>query len=212
MQKPIVKGARPTFLEELALQRWDDHRYYHQSRINQSLHFFSALCFITAYVFIPINPVVSVMLGWILAMVSRQAGHFFFEPKSFDHVNQATHEHKEAIKVGYNLYRKVWLMSIWLLSPLLLVWDPALFGLMTPHESAYDFLHNTSVLWLVVGAGAVLLRTLYLCLFWNVQSGLVWCTKIITDPFHDAKIYSRAPLALLRGELIDPMHDVVGSP
>lgn len=212
MHKPTVTGARPNFLEELALQRWDDHRYYHQSRINQSLHFFSALCFIAAYVFIPIQPVVSVLLGWILAMVSRQAGHFFFEPKSFDHVNQATHEHKEAIKVGYNLQRKVWLMSIWVLSPLLLVWDPALFGLLTPHESTYDFLHNTSVLWLVVGAGAVLLRTLYLCLFWNVQSGLVWCAKILTDPFHDAKIYSGAPLALLRGELIDPMHDVVGTP
>ncbi len=211
MQRPTVRGSRPTFFEELALQRWDDHRYYHQSRINQSLHFFSALCFLTAYVFIPINPVVSVMLGWVLAMVSRQAGHFFFEPKSYDHVNRATHEHKEAIKVGYNLSRKVWLMSIWVLSPLLLVWDPSLAGLMTPHESNYQFLHNVSVLWLCVGAGAVLLRTLYLCIFWNVQSGLVWCTKILTDPFHDAKIYAGAPLALLRGERIDPMHDVLGN-
>ena len=25
-----------TFLESLAEQRWDDHRYYHHSRINQS--------------------------------------------------------------------------------------------------------------------------------------------------------------------------------
>ncbi len=28
--------------------------------------------------------------------------------------------------------------------------------------------------------------------------------KILTDPFHDIKIYHKAPLALLRGELIDP--------
>jgi len=27
-----------TFREALAEQRWDDHRYYHHSRINQSLH------------------------------------------------------------------------------------------------------------------------------------------------------------------------------
>ena len=29
-------------------------------------------------------------------------------------------------------------------------------------------------------------------------------TKILTDPFHDIKLYYKAPLALLRGELIDP--------
>jgi len=26
------------FFEMLRVQRWDDHRYYHHSRINQSLH------------------------------------------------------------------------------------------------------------------------------------------------------------------------------
>ena len=29
------------FLQALEVQRWDDHRYYHQSRINQSLHLVS---------------------------------------------------------------------------------------------------------------------------------------------------------------------------
>ena len=42
----------------------------------------------------------------------------------------------------------------------------------------------------------------------DVQTGLVWLTKIVTDPFHDVLLYHRAPLYLLRGELIDPMgHD-----
>ena len=40
-------------------------------------------------------------------MTTRQSGRFFFEPRGYDHVNQATHEHKEEIKVGYNLRRKV---------------------------------------------------------------------------------------------------------
>jgi len=31
----------------------------------------------------------------------------------------------------------------------------------------------------------------------------VWMLKILTDPFHDLKLYWKAPLALLRGELID---------
>ena len=38
-------------------------------------------------------------------------------------------------------------------------------------------------------------------------------TKILTDPFHDIKLYHKAPLYLLRGELIDPMQHVdPGSP
>jgi len=32
----------------------------------------------------------------------------------------------------------------------------------------------------------------------------VWAVKILTDPFHDIKLYHKAPLYLLRGELIDP--------
>ena len=48
-------------------------------------------------------------------MTSRQIGHFFFEPKGFDDVNQATHEYKEAVKVGYNLRRKAILHVVWAL-------------------------------------------------------------------------------------------------
>jgi hypothetical protein len=36
----------------------------------------------------------------------------------------------------------------------------------------------------------------------------VWCAKILTDPFHDVKLYAGAPLALSRGERVDPMLDV----
>jgi hypothetical protein len=39
----------------------------------------------------------------------------------------------------------------------------------------------------------------------DVTTGLVWALKIMTDPFHDILLYWRSPLALLRGELIDPM-------
>ena len=48
-----------------------------------------------------------------------------------------------------------------------------------------------------------------LCLQQSALTGVVWFTKILTDPFHDVKLYCRAPLALLRGELVDPMDDVV---
>src|SRR5262249_151194 len=101
-----------TFLNALSEQRWDDHRYYHHSRINQSLHFGRGLTFIGAYALIFVKPAAAVMLGWLVAMPSRQIGHFFFEPKGYDEANHATHQHKEDIKVGYNLRRKAVLMSV----------------------------------------------------------------------------------------------------
>src|SRR5499427_9829717 len=119
------------FLRALDEQRWDDHRYYHHSRINQSLHLVSALSFLTAYVLLFTNPAAAALVGWLVAMVSRQSGHFFFEPKGYDVVNDATHEHKESVKVGYNLRRKVVLHVIWILSPLPLYFHPTFFGMIS---------------------------------------------------------------------------------
>jgi len=193
-----------SFLEALRIQRWDDHRYYHHSRINQSLHFVSALSFLFSYVMIFKDPAISALAGWLVAMTTRQSGHFFFEPKDYDLVNRASHEYKERIKVGYNLRRKVVLLTIWALSPLPLTFDPTLFGIFTPHATKTDFIRHVAEIWLTVGIGGVLFRTVQLFLIKDVQTGLVWATKILTDPFHDIKLYHKAPLALLRGELIDP--------
>jgi hypothetical protein len=192
------------FLATLRTQRWDDHRYYHHSRINQSLHFVSAISFLFSYVMIFKDPAISALAGWLVAMTTRQTGHFFFEPKDYDTVNQASHEHKEEIKVGYNLRRKVVLLTIWALSPLALYFDPTLFGIFTPAAGKMDFIRHVAEVWLVIGIGGVLFRTVHLFFLKDVQSGLVWATKILTDPFHDIKLYHKAPLALLRGELIDP--------
>ena len=123
-----------TFNEALAQQRWDDHRYYHHSLMNQSLHLFSALSFLCAYVLVWSEPAQAVFIAWVLAMPSRQIGHFFFEPRDYDVVNQATHEHKEEIKLGYNLQRKVVLMTAWACAPLILLLDPTLFGLLDDRD------------------------------------------------------------------------------
>ena len=194
------------FLYALKTQRWDDHRYYHHSRINQSLHFLSASSFVIAYAMLWKDPAIAALIGWLVAMVSRQSGHFFFEPKDYDHVNQATHEHKEEIKVGYNLRRKVVLMGIWAASPLLLYIDPTCFGLFDAHADGLSYLRHLGELWLAIGVGGLLFRTVHLFFLKDVQTGLVWLTKILTDPFHDMKLYYKSPVYLLRGELIDPMH------
>ena len=193
-------------LKTLETQRWDDHRYYHHSRVNQSLHLISALSFLVAYVYLFIDPVVSALIAWLFSMSTRQIGHFFFEPKGFDEINLATHEYKEEIKVGYNLQRKIVLLAIWALSPLALWIDPSLWGLVTAHDSDLALLRNVGLMWLVIGVGGLLFRTVHLFFIKDVQTGLVWMCKILTDPFHDVKLYARAPLYLLKGELIDPMH------
>lgn len=195
-------------LEELRVQRWDDHRYYHHSRINQSLHFVSAVSFLVAYVMLFINPAWAALIAWGISMTSRQAGHFFFEPKTYDQVNQATHEHKEDIKLGYNLRRKVVLMSLWAAAPAALYFSPTFFGMIEAGVGLAGYLHNLGMVWLAIGIGGAVFRSVHLFFLKNVTTGLVWLLKIITDPFHDILLYWKSPLALLKGEWIDPMLDV----
>ena len=76
------------FLETLRIQRWDDHRYYHHSRVNQSLHLISAISFLVAYAMVFSDPATAALIAWLVSMVTRQAGHFFFEPKGYDEINE----------------------------------------------------------------------------------------------------------------------------
>lgn len=198
------------FLRTLQEQRWDDHRYYHHSRINQSLHLLSAISFLCCYALLFTSPVAAALIGWFVAMISRQLGHFFFEPTGYDEVNRATHEYKESVKVGYNLHRKVVLLSIWCLIPLALYLRPDFFGLVETHSSSAEFLENLSRLWIALGIGAVLFRTVHLFFLKDITSGLAWFTKILTDPFHDIKLYYKAPLHVMRGQLLDPMDSASG--
>ena len=195
------------FREELSKQRWDDHRFYHHNRINQFLHLISATCFLASYVLIFIDPVAAVLIGWLLAMVARQTGHFFFEPKTYDEVNNASHEYKESIKVGYNLNRKIVLLTIWVLAPVPLFFDPTYFGLFEARAGAQGFIHNMSLLWLTIGIGAILFRGVHLFFIMGFQSGCVWMSKILTDPFHDVKIYYKSPYYIMKGEMYDDMSD-----
>ncbi|HVK30907.1 MAG TPA: hypothetical protein VM845_00215 [Burkholderiaceae bacterium] len=197
-----------SFLETLATQRWDDHRYYHHSRINQSLHLVSAISFVIAYGLLFVDPAWAALLAWTVSMTTRQAGHFFFEPRGYDHVNQATDEHKEAIKVGYNIRRKIVLLAVWALLPVVLWVAPSVFGLIEPAADFNGYLHDLGLSWLALGAAGLLFRVGQLWVTQGPMQALAWMTKILTDPFHDIWLYHRAPLHLLRGELIDPMPHV----
>jgi hypothetical protein len=193
-----------TIFETLREQRWDDHRYYHHSRINQFLHLLSALSFIVAYVYLFIDPVISAYIAWLFAMTTRQAGHFFFEPKDYDTYNQATQDHKEAIKIGYNLKRKRVLIACWLAVPLLAYFDAALFNFVMPDAAPDTLIDRIGWGWLWLGLAAVVFRMIQLTAIQSRRVALVWCIKILTDPFHDAVIYRKSPIYLLKGQLIDP--------
>jgi hypothetical protein len=197
-----------SFFETVATQRWDDHRYYHHSRINQFLHLISALSFLVAYAFLFIDPVVSALVAWLVSMTTRQIGHFFFEPKDYDHVNQATHEYKEEIKVGYNLYRKIVLLSVCAAIPVIAYWMPDALQWAVPEAYEDTPIRMTAMAWLFLGIGGLVFRVLQLWKQENLTAGLAWAYKIITDPVHDIKMYHKAPLYLLRGQMIDPMDHV----
>ncbi len=192
-------------LQTLKTQRWDDHRFYHHCRINQSLHLISAISFLVAYVYLFIDPVVSALVAWLISMTTRQIGHFFFEPKGFDEVNQVSHEYKEEIKVGYNLNRKIVLLSICAAVPVMAFWTPEILNWAVPVAYEDTPIRMTAMAWLFLGMAGLLFRVLQLWKQENLMAGVAWGLKIITDPVHDIMLYHKAPLYLLRGERIDPM-------
>jgi len=113
------------------------------------------------------------------------------------------------VKVGYNLRRKVILHSLWAAVPIALYFSPTVFGTFKqPWTDLSTYAEHLARLWLVLAGGALVFRTVHLFFLRGVKTGLVWFTKILTDPFHDVKLYCRAPLHLLRGELVDPMDEV----
>jgi hypothetical protein len=191
------------FRETLHQQRWDDHRLYHHSLVNQSLHFFSATTFVCCYVLLLFDPGIASFIAWTLAMASRQSGHFFFEPKGYDSANQVTHKYKEEVKTGYNLFRKWILMGIWMGSPLLLVLSPTLLGLFKPSTNWVDVIRHIGYIWLILGGAAVFVRVVQLYIAHDLLTGVAWATKVLTDPFSDIKLYHNSPMRLLRGERLD---------
>lgn len=194
-----------TFMKLVHQLQHDDHRYYHQCRINQTLHLVSALSFLCAYVLVFFDPASAGLVGWLVGMVTRQSGHIFFEPRGFDAHHQVSYEHKESIKVGYNMRRKAVLIGVWLALPVCLALDPSLLGLIRPASGPLGYLHDIGLLWFSLGAAGLLFRTVHLFFIRGPIWGMAWFVKILLDPFHNVAIYWRSPLALIRGQRLDPL-------
>ena len=65
--------------------------------------------------------------------------------------------------------------------------------MFSPAANKTEFVRQVATIWLALGIGGVLFRTVQLFVIKDVQTGLVWATKILTDPFHDIKLYHKAP-------------------
>ena len=185
-------------MQTLRTQRWDDHRFYHHSLVNQSLHLVSAISFVIAYGLLFVDPALAAILAWCVSMTTRQAGHFFFEPRGYDHVNDVTDAYKEEVKVGYNIRRKIVLMTAWVAVPAVLWLQPSLFGLIEPATTPAGTVHDVGIAWLALGVAGLAFRVGQLWITQGAITGLAWGTKIVTDPFHDIVLYHRAPTKLVR--------------
>ncbi len=199
------KTNMQSFVEKIRILQRDDHRYYHQCRINQSLHLISAISFLLAYALLFIEPAAAGIVGWLVGMVTRQSGHIFFEPRGYDQINSATDEYKESIKVGYNMRRKAILIAVWLSMPVILLVSPSFFGLITPAAGLQDWTHDVGLMWLALAVVGLAFRTVHLFFIRGTAWGLAWACKILLDPFHNVAIYWKSPFALMRGQRYDPL-------
>lgn len=193
------------FCQEMQHQRWDDLRFYHQSYMNQTLHLISALGFLTAYVLAFFDFTTAIFFGWIVAMVPRQIGHFVFEPHDYDTVNDIDDNRKESIKVGFNLNKKVWLISFWIIMSAMAYLSPTLFGLVDAYTNQAEFLDHLALTWAFVAVVGFMFRGIQLMITHSFTTGFVWWVKIITEPLHNLPVYYKAPLHVLRGDKLDPM-------
>jgi hypothetical protein len=103
------------------------------------------------------------------------------------------------------LHRKIVLLAIWALIPVVAYVAPQYVTWMVPEAYEDTFLRLVGMSWLMLGLAGLLFRVGQLCIIDSAQAAFAWAIKIITDPFHDIKLYYRSPIYLLRGELIDPM-------
>ena len=147
------------------------------------------------------------LIGWLVAMTTRQAGHFFFEPQGLRRLNQATPRaqgrDQGRLQSAAQGRADDDLGAVAAVRSISIRPCSASSSRTRPPASSSA---TSALIWLVVGVGGLLFRTVHLFFIKDVQTGLVWTTKILTDPFHDIMLYYKAPLYLLRGELIDPQH------
>ena len=136
------------FFEELKTQRWDDHPFYHHSRINQALHLVSAISFTVAYVLVFTHRSRPCCWRGCRRRAARSATSFS-NRKSYDTINQATHDHKEDISSATTAAQGR-AMSVWAVSPWRVFRSDAVRHFRAAHRRLHIHAH-TALMWLGIG-------------------------------------------------------------
>jgi hypothetical protein len=75
-----------------------------------------------------IDPAMAALIGWCVSMTRARPGTSSSSRAATTRSTSVTDEYKEAIKVGYNMRRKVVLMAVWAAMPLVLWLRPRCSG------------------------------------------------------------------------------------
>lgn len=186
-------------VREIQLQLQQDHDLYHHSLVNQSLHFFSGCQNIVAYILFFSGHFVSAVSLGLVSWFIRQSGHFFFESKEYDEINQMTFEEKEAEKVGANLHRKLLMigglaafLTLFFVTPDKLVTFAQMCGYAA--EGPFSALIFFSFLVFIF---TWVSRSVWLMFNRSLMTGVCWFIKILYDPINDLVRYHDSPLKLM---------------
>ena len=139
--------------------------------------------------------------GWIIGIILGAVGYWFIQKKAAEHPEAQQRYEQAAATAFTNAGVTASNMSDALRAKL---------DTLDLHgDQIKDELAKTGEVIPVKPKRGLLFRTVHLFFIRDIETGLVWMTKILTDPFNDFKLYCKAPLALLRGELIDPGLDIL---
>jgi len=154
--------------------------------------------FLCAYVMAFSDPAMAALIGWLIAMTTRQVGHSSSSRAAT--IRSTMHRRLQGRDQGRIQHPSA--SSCCSLSgpPRFSFWFSIqrCSGSSSPCRYA-EFIRHVGEVWLVVGlAGIAFARSSCSSSRIFDRTGVV--TKIATDPFHDIKLYHRAPLHLLAGK------------
>ena len=135
------------FMAMLRTQRFDDYRYYHQSRINQTLHLIGAIIFLGCYALL-FGDAACGRTGRLARDVNPPDRSLLLRAQRLRRPQQRHQRIQGNIKIGYNQRRKIVLLIIWGMAPVTLFFFPTLFGIFSPPAGRFDFIRHAGAVWL----------------------------------------------------------------
>ena len=98
--------------------------------------------FLVAYVLVFTDPAIAALIGWLVAMRAGKPVTSSSSPRATTRSTRRPTSTRKRSRSATTCNRKIVLLAIWALSPLLLWFDPTLFGMFAPHRTAGEFVRH----------------------------------------------------------------------